>query len=35
VPDCPEDAITLFKKEAEKVPPRTGEDMFEVLMAGD
>jgi len=32
VPACPEDAIELRKKEVEAVPPRTDEDMFEVLM---
>jgi electron transport complex protein RnfB len=32
VPSCPEGAIELRKKEVEAVPPRTDEDMFEVLM---
>jgi Pyruvate/2-oxoacid:ferredoxin oxidoreductase delta subunit len=32
VPSCPDEAIELRKKEMEAVPPRTGEDMFEVIM---
>lgn len=32
VASCPEEAIELRKKEAEVMPPLTGEDMFEVIM---
>jgi Na+-translocating ferredoxin:NAD+ oxidoreductase RNF subunit RnfB len=32
VVSCPEEAISLRNKEAEIVPPLTGEDMFEVIM---
>jgi electron transport complex protein RnfB len=33
VESCPEDAITLKKKEREVIPPNTGEEMMEVIMA--
>jgi ferredoxin len=33
VVDCPEDAIILRKKAAETIPPRTGEEMIELIMA--
>ncbi len=33
VVDCPENAITLRKKEMETIPPRTGEEMMEVIMS--
>jgi len=32
VVDCPENAIALRKKEIETIPPRTGEEMMEVIM---
>lgn len=31
---CPEDAVELRRKQEEVIPPRTGEDMFEAIMAG-
>ncbi len=33
VTSCPTEAIELRKKEREKVPPHTGEDMMEVIMS--
>ncbi len=34
VPPCPEDAIHLVMKAEETVPPRTEEDLYDVIMAG-
>lgn len=34
VPPCPEDAIHLVTKERETVPPRTEEDLYDMIMAG-
>jgi hypothetical protein len=31
VTTCPEEAITLHKKEKEYVPPKTYEDMYETI----
>ena len=33
VSSCPDEAVVLQKKEMEVIPPRTGEDMYEVIMS--
>ena len=32
VPTCTSEAIQLYKKEEEIIPPQTGEDMFELIV---
>ena len=32
VPSCPSEAIELKKREKETIPPKTDEDMFEIIM---
>ena len=32
VPSCPSDAIQLKRREKETIPPKTDEDMFEIIM---
>lgn len=34
VPPCPEDAIRLVQKAEQTVPPRSEEDLYDMIMAG-
>jgi hypothetical protein len=33
VPTCPKKAMSLLKKPAEVVPPKTREDLYDIIMA--
>ena len=34
IPTCPNEALSLEKNDAEVVPPKTREDLYEIIMAG-
>jgi Fe-S-cluster-containing hydrogenase component 2 len=34
VPTCPENALSLAKKEQQFVPPQTEQDLFDLILAG-